>query len=40
MSLPKTVRLGVSPLSWINEVIEEFGRDTPAETCLREAAVW
>lgn len=38
MSLPKTVRLGVSPLSWINEVIEEFGRDTPAETCLREAA--
>ena len=38
MSLPSTVRLGVSPLSWINEVIEEFGRDTPAETCLREAA--
>lgn len=25
-------------MSWINEVIEEFGRDTPAETCLREAA--
>lgn len=38
MSLPDGVRLGVSPLSWINEVIEAFGRDTTAETCLREAA--
>lgn len=33
-----TVRLGVSPLSWVNEVLEEFGRDTSATTCLSEAA--
>jgi inosose dehydratase len=33
-----TLRLGVSPLSWVNEVLEEFGRGTTAETCLSEAA--
>lgn len=38
MTLPDGVRIGVSPLSWINEVIEEFGHDTSAATCLREAA--
>ena len=38
MTLPDGVRLGVSPLSWINEVIEAFGCDTTAETCLSEAA--
>ena len=38
MTLPEGVRLGVSPLSWVNEVIEAFGRHTTAETCLREAA--
>lgn len=32
------IRLGVSPLSWVNEVLEEFGRETTAETCLAEAA--
>jgi len=38
MTLPAGVHLGVSPLSWINEVIPEFGADTTAETCLRDAA--
>jgi inosose dehydratase len=32
------VRVGVSPLSWVNEVLEDLGRGTSAETCLREAA--
>ena len=32
------VRLGVSPLSWTNEVLEDLGGDTPAEICLAEAA--
>lgn len=31
-------RLGVSPLSWTNDVLEELGGDTPVETCLGEAA--
>lgn len=31
-------RLGISPLSWVNEVIEEFGRHTSAETVLSQAA--
>lgn len=38
MTLPAGVQLGVSPLSWINEVIPEFGAETTAETCLRDAA--
>lgn len=33
-----SVRLGVSPLSWVNEVLEDLGRGTDANTCLREAA--
>jgi inosose dehydratase len=32
------VRLGVSPLSWSNDVLEDLGRDIPLETCLREAS--
>jgi inosose dehydratase len=32
------VRLGVSPLSWTNDVLEDLGRDIPLETCLREAS--
>ncbi|MBV8577676.1 MAG: hypothetical protein JOZ58_21880, partial [Acetobacteraceae bacterium] len=31
-------RLGVSPLSWTNDVLEELGGDTPIETCLSEGA--
>lgn len=34
----RLIRLGVSPLSWVNEVLEDLGRDTAAETCLMEAA--
>jgi inosose dehydratase len=30
--------LAVSPLSWVNEVLEDLGRDTSAEACLTEAA--
>lgn len=37
-SLPAGVRLGVSPLSWTNEVLDDLGGDTPGETCLAEAA--
>lgn len=36
--LPAGVRLGVSPLSWTNEVLEELGGDIPLETCLSQAA--
>jgi len=36
--LPEGVRLGVSPLSWTNEVLDELGGDIPLETCLSEAA--
>jgi inosose dehydratase len=32
------IRLGVSPLSWVNEVLEEYGRGTSADTCLAQAA--
>jgi inosose dehydratase len=31
------IRLGVSPLSWVNEVLADFGAGTPAETVLGEA---
>lgn len=31
------VRLGVSPLSWVNEVLEDLGAGTSAEQCLSEA---
>ncbi len=31
-------RLGVSPLSWVNEVLHHLSAGTSAERCLREAA--
>jgi inosose dehydratase len=38
MSIENRVRLGVSPLSWTNDVLEDLGGDTPLEQCLAEAA--
>jgi inosose dehydratase len=32
------VRLGVSPLSWTNDVLVELGGDVPLEVCLQDAA--
>jgi inosose dehydratase len=32
------VSLGVSPLSWTNDVLAELGGDIPLEVCLRDAA--
>jgi inosose dehydratase len=32
------IRLGVSPLSWTNDVLVELGGDIPLETCLKDAA--
>jgi inosose dehydratase len=32
--------LGISPLSWTNDVLEDLGGDTPIETCLSEAAAF
>lgn len=32
------LRLGVSPLSWVNEVLDDLGAGTTAERCLSEAA--
>lgn len=37
-ALPEGVRLGVSPLSWTNDVLEDLGADISLETCLAEAA--
>ena len=34
----RPVRLRVSPLSWINEVLPELGGDVPLETRLRDAS--
>lgn len=34
----RPVRLGISPLSWTNDVLEDLGGDIPLETCLAEAA--
>lgn len=34
----KRVQLGVSPLSWTNDVLEDLGGDIPLERCLTEAA--
>jgi inosose dehydratase len=31
------VHIGVSPLSWTNDVLFELGGDTPLETCLKDA---
>lgn len=36
--LPYGVRLGVSPLSWTNDVLHDLGGDTPLSSCLSEAA--
>src|SRR5271165_6562758 len=36
-ALPAGVRLGVSPLSWANDVLEDLGADIPLETCLSDA---
>ncbi|WP_297111020.1 myo-inosose-2 dehydratase [uncultured Devosia sp.] len=35
--LPDGVQLGVSPLSWTNEVLDDLGGETPLETCLSHA---
>lgn len=35
---PHGLRLGINPLSWTNDVIEEFGDDTSVETFLDAAA--
>jgi inosose dehydratase len=32
-----TVRLGVNPIGWTNDDLEELGGDTPLEVCLAEA---
>ena len=32
------VSLGVSPLSWTNDVLAELGGDIPSEVCLKDAA--
>jgi inosose dehydratase len=37
-ALPAGVRLGVSPLSWANDVLEDLGADISLETCLSDAA--
>lgn len=37
-SLPSGVRLGCSPLSWTNDVLEDLGDDTPLAQCLSEMA--
>lgn len=34
----RAIRLGVSPLSWVNEVLQDLGRGTSADDCLSEAA--
>ena len=31
------VRLGVSPLSWTNDVLVELGGSVPLEVCLQDA---
>ena len=33
-----TFRLGISPLSWVNEVLQDLGAGTTADRCLSEAA--
>ena len=32
------IRLGVSPLSWTNDMLPELGGDIPLEVCLKDAA--
>lgn len=36
---PGQIRIGVSPLSWVNEVLQEFGANTTASQVLSEASV-
>jgi inosose dehydratase len=36
--LSSEIHLGVSPLSWTNDVLAELGGDIPLETCLQDAA--
>jgi len=36
---PHVLHLGISPLSWVNEVLDDLGKGTSADTCLSEAAV-
>lgn len=36
--LPRGVKLGISPLSWSNEVLLDLGADISLETCLTEAS--
>jgi len=36
--LPRGVKLGISPLSWSNEVLLDLGADITLETCLTEAS--
>jgi inosose dehydratase len=38
MSKQNRIQLGVSPLSWTNDVLAELGGDIPLETCLQDAA--
>ncbi|SES42134.1 2-keto-myo-inositol dehydratase [Tranquillimonas rosea] len=38
LTLPAGVRLGVNPLSWTNDVLEDLGGDIPVATCLGDAA--
>lgn len=39
MNVSTRIHVGVSPLSWTNDVLEDLGGDIPLETCLAEAAV-
>ena len=34
-SYGERVRLGVSPLSWTNDVLADLGDDNPFEVCLQ-----
>jgi inosose dehydratase len=38
MGKQNQIQLGVSPLSWTNDVLAELGGDIPLETCLQDAA--
>jgi inosose dehydratase len=38
MSKQNRIQLGVSPLSWTNDVLAELGGDIPLDTCLKDAA--
>jgi len=38
MGKQNRIQLGVSPLSWTNDVLAELGGDIPLETCLKDAA--